>query len=644
MALDLSREALNARIDALKGGYMGRSVQVRERNVALLRAFSPEFNTKLQEFDQFPEPLRAEDANHSRSSYNLTRAVVEMWTSLEAEDLPAVRWEQDFLPLIPSLDPTENERRHAVYRGQRLVSQTISTMREQALNRHLRRAQLGVTFYNATLRKNVYGSSWSKVWPDYQTRKFRAIHRIDPSTVFPVYSAFDANRLDGILVAYRRSAQSINAEFPGALTMSRDGLTIEQGDYYIPTQQPITDSDRMFAWIEDYWVYDGAYEQTTNEDPVRGLVLNCQRVNGKIVAVASYPGWTRIPYFLHENDNLRDYTGFSDAGSMLPINDSINRFMSQQADVIAGESRPKFKYRGPDGASGSIVLTDEGMIHLDENEDVEQLKVSVDLYPTQLHGTQLMDLLTRVTGLNDTVWGRLAANSNSGRALATAWRSVAARMVPRTMGNSRTLKEIEDFMLDCMELYNWDNARELFNGNRDYDFDWPNKEPRDFLEVTQNALNLVQGGLKSAIQGMEMVGDPSPDQTLEDVRADYTDTVLHPEKAQSYMLLQNLEQDMALKAQQAGMQAQAAQAQLAQLAAQPPGGAPSGATPTNVQAGAATQARAQAAAQAAPTAAPGAPVPATQAGQAGNATKTTVGTLVQDGGAAQNRIITQQQV
>jgi hypothetical protein len=248
-----------------------------------------------------------------------------------------------------------------------------------------------------------------------------------------------------------------------------------------------------------------------------------------------------------------------------------------------------------------------------------------------------MEIMTRATGLNDTVWGRIAANSNSGRALSTAWRSVAARMVPRVMRNDRTLTEMTDFMLDCMELYNWGGAQELYQGNRDYEFDWPNKEPRDFLEVTSDALNKLNGGIITARKAMELTGETSPDQMDEDVRAEFTDTVRHPDKAQSYMLLQKLGQDIAIQAQQAQVQSQAAQQQLAQLANTPAGSAPSGSTAQ--QAAAATQARTQAAQQAAPAQPAGQPAPGTQPGQAANGTQTQVSTLVQDGGAAQNRII-----
>jgi hypothetical protein len=313
---------------------------------------------------------------------------------------------------------------------------------------------------------------------------------------------------------------------------------------------------------------------------------------------------------------------------MLPFQDSINRFLSQQADVIAGESRPKFKYRGD--ADRQIVLEGEQVISLDPDEDIEQIAVRLDVFPTQIHGQQLADLMSRATGLPDTVWGRITAAQNSGRALATAWRAVAARLVPRRLGNDRALRRLLNTWLDWLELYDWDDARELFVGSRDFELDFPNQEPRDFTEVTLDAINRLNAGVIPLKKAMELTGDTSPDETLEDVRADYLDTVLHPEKAQAFMLLQRLKQQIELEAQQAGLQQMAALAQL-----QGAGGP----TPDQ-QAGAANQAASQAAAQAAPTRPEGAnqPAPATTAGAPANAAETTFGTLVQDGRAF-NRVV-----
>lgn len=640
MALDLSEIRLNQRIDSLKVGFAGHRQSVLARNRAYLRAYSPEFDVRLMEHDQWSDPFKQEEQDHYRSSYNVTRAVVEIWAALEMSEFPAIRWQEDYLPTpVPDVDPAANELRQATYRASKLVARQLATMREQALLRHIRRTKLKRHAYRAVRRKNIYGHSWLKTIPDRGRRTFRTFSRIDPSTVYPVWSNFDDDQLDAILVATRRSAQKVNEQYPGAVEMSKDGINIDSGvGLYDPTATQNTDADRAFVWVEDFWVVDHEWEEELegepgpDTEPIRSRVINAIRVNGRIVTTTEYPGWTEVPYVLWVNDNERDALGFSDAGSVLPVQDSINRFLSQQQDVIAGESRPKFKYRGD--ADREIILDDESVVSLDPDEDIEQIQVRLDVFPTQIHGQQILEVLSRITGLSDTVWGRITAAQNSGRALALAWRSVAARMVPRTMGNEQSLQRLLGLWLGWMELYGWDQAQDLYNGNRDFELDFPNQEPRDFSEVSLEAINRYNVGAIDLQKLMEITGEKSPDEMLERVRAEFLDPVLHPDKEQARLLLTRLQQQIVMEAQQGNLQMMALAQSLGIASGTP---APSsGAGTVDQQAGAAAQAQTQAQAGAQPTRTEGQNAPASQPGQAGGATQT--GTLVQDGEAF-NRII-----
>jgi hypothetical protein len=636
--LDVSDSALKARIDALRTGFAGHHSKVMLRNRALLRAYSPDFADEIMEFDQWPDPFRQEDDQHARNSYNLTRAVVEIWSALEASKFPTVRWNRGFLPAPPpSTDPIEQSRRQEVDRAQRKVAQQLTTMREQILVRHLNRAKAARHFYNAVTRRNVFGLAWTKVWPDMARQTFRIASRIDPANVYPVWSRADDRRLDAVLVAYRATAQRINAQYPGTLSMSRDGLTLDQGStYYEMTSTNRSDQDRAYVWVEDYWMLDDAWqeEQGDGGEPIRSRVINAVRVNGELVQKVVYPGWRAVPYIPHVVDNLRDGLGFSDAGTMLPIQGGINRFLSQQEDVIFGESRPKFKYHGD--STRTIELREDEVVSLDVDEDIEQIAVRLDVFPTQIHGQQLLEVLSRSTGLSDAVWGRITQAANSGRALAVAWRAVASRMIPRTFSNDEALTSEIEMMLDWMELYEWDHAPELYQGNRDFELDFPNQEPRDFTEIVMTAISKLNAGLTDTVGAMEETGEQSPDEMLERVRADYMDAVLHPEKAQSQLLLQRLENQIQIEASQAGIEQATA---LAQLQSMGGGGGGNPGQTVDQAAGQAQDANNAQAARSAPNLGPGGQENAAPPGVASNAgAQTKTGTLVQDGKTF-NRII-----
>jgi hypothetical protein len=632
MALSAEEQAnLDRRITALRSAWSGHQESLRSRHARYLRAYSPPYEPRIGEHDQWVDAFKQEDDGHTRSSYNIVRAAVELWTSLEAADFPTLRFGEDFVPTpSPSTNEAEQASRQETYRAIKLVQRQMATMREQSLLKHVRRGRFARHWWDVTRKKNIYGHSWLRTMPDFDRQTFATTSDIDPSTVYPVWSTFGGRKLEAVLVATRRSAQSVADEFPGSVKLSKDGITADYSGYYNPTHDRASDADRAFVWVEDYWLLDSAWQEEQIIDGVpystHSRVVNAVRVNEKLVWSQDYPGWRRVPYFFRVNEDERDKSGFSDAASVLPFQDGINRMLSQQQDVIASEARPRFKYHGD--SDREITLNADEIISLDPDEDLDQIRVDLNVFPTQTHGQQLLQMLQRVTGLPAVVWGEIQAAQNSGRALSTAWRATAARMAPRINEAAAALDEITSFWLDLMELYDWDSARELYRGTRDFEWTFPNKEPRDFLEVTTNAINKMNAGILDVVGAMEEVGEQSPDERLEKIRADYMDMVLHPEKGQSYLLLQRLKNQIQMEAAQAGMQA----AQMAQqLTAGPP---------PDRQAAGVAQERTAAAANAAPTGTEGQNSPSTQAGQPGNAS-TKVSSLVQDGGPAMNRIVSQ---
>ena len=70
------REDLNRRIEALRTAWSGYQSNLRARHAAYLRAFSPRFEPKIGEHDQWPDQFRPEDEGHTRSSFNMVRAAV----------------------------------------------------------------------------------------------------------------------------------------------------------------------------------------------------------------------------------------------------------------------------------------------------------------------------------------------------------------------------------------------------------------------------------------------------------------------------------------------------------------------------------------------------------------------------------------
>jgi hypothetical protein len=619
----LDRGMLGARITTLRSLYADEAARVKEREDAYLTAYSPPFTQnlgpyKFAEHDQWNGGVKPEDVDHTRSSFNVTRPVVEIWASLEADlEFPKIRFVDTLnLPPAPLMnDPEETARRESSYVARKLVGQAKSTMREQVLYQYVRRSKLGRHYFRTVLRKNRSGHAWMRLIPKltYEgegiktggSGDFLIKSNIDNSTVMPVWTdAEEGNDLDSILVVSRRSAARLKAQYPvelAGMSMDTDGITVQTASYYQPTVTPVTNAERRFVWVEDYWLLDADFEDRIPDGPpIEGRVINAIRVNGVVVQVTEYPGWKHVPYFHIHNDNGRDRLGFSDAGTMLPIQDGFNRMLSEQADVIHGGSRTKWLHKAEPGAA-TPQLNDEGVTQIDVTEDFGPLRAPIDVFPTQVHGQQLGQIQDRATGLVPTAWGEIPRMS-SGRAMAVSAKAVAGRMVPRLADDADFIDAILNFMLDCMELYEWDSSNLLYGGDRDFVIDFPNQDSRDQSEITLDAINQLHANLTDTAGAMVMVGEESPDERLEAVRRDLSDPILHREGRQQDLMIARLEQQIQLDA--ANAQQQAA------MAAQ----AGAGATNINAQQGQANQAAVQAQQQGAPTLGPGQNAPASQPG------------------------------
>jgi hypothetical protein len=138
----------------------------------------------------------------------------------------------------------------------------------------------------------------------------------------------------------------------------------------------------------------------------------------------------------------------------------------------------------------------------------------------------------------------------------------------------------------------------------DFRWEFPPMEPRDFQEVTANAITKRDAGGQTTLQMMREMGDEAAEDTLEGVLAEYQSIFLHPEKRQAYLLAQNAELQNLQLAQQLGIGM--------------PEGSPYSFSTVAQTTGAANQAAATAASAGGALGTGEAPMPPTQAGASGN--------------------------
>ena len=77
-------------------------------------------------------------------------------------------------------------------------------------------------------------------------------------------------------------------------------------------------------------------------------------------------------------------------------------------------------------------------------------------------------------------------------------------------------------------------------------------EPRDFQEVTMDAITRRDAGLTTTPKAMRDTGDENAEQTFEEVQTEFSNPMVHPDKAQAQLMYLDARFQLMQRAQQAG--------------------------------------------------------------------------------------------
>ena len=610
---------LHAVIDDCRVSMESEMLFVRERSQTYLDWYSPPFNSQIRRHDAWEDAIDwEEDAQRARNNFPICRAVVDIWTSLEAASPPTPRAEPERInPPPPSLDMGEQMVDRSIYDMRRTIESRMSDMRSARVRSWMRKDHFALKHHTAVRRKNLYGFSWMKIVPDKRELRPRTHVMRNPTTVYPIWSRRDPEDMEAVLSAQQESAIRVAARYPQL------GLDFEQdrygqytgrikfasgmdGGHYQELNDRWYDSTRTMVWVEDFWYIDRPYDQASQRW-LEPTVHNVVRVCGQIVEHHSYD-WRHLPWVYWVNTDERDSYGWSDIAGVIDINDELNRRLSEQGDILGMYSEPRFQLIGSISGRDVEMPGPMELISLQDTERIEQILTRIDVYPIQTHIQALMDLLYMVSGLPPITWGTIANAQTSGRALTASWKATETRLSPKLQRNEQSLDRWLDIAVDYAVRSDWRGAADLFKDRskeRFDDFRWtfPPMEPRDFQEVTMDAITRRDAGLTTTVKAMRDTGDEQAEDTFEEVMAEKQNVFVHPDQVQAFLLAQRAMLDNQAFAAQLGQQGAAQQgpvnpatvgqavgaareAQAAPPGMAPPGGAPPGAAPPGAAPGA----------------------------------------------------------
>lgn len=622
-------------MDALRMEMEGEMASVRRQSQAYLRWYSPPFDPDLGAHDSWNTPIRADDVGTSRTTITLPRAVVDIYASLEAAAAVRVRAEPERLgPMLPSIDQYEQQRRQQFYSWHRSVESWKSDVRSARMRQFLRRDDFDVKQFYAVRKKNLHGFAWTKLLPN-KDRKVVESHVVrDPTNVYPMWSSRTPGDLDAILCVQLVGARLANQRYDLGLEFEKDGVTVnlatglDQGDYH-DMDETFVDRSRTMVWVEELWWIDRDFKDDGPDGP-RTIVYCAVRVAGRPVALYRYKGWRYIPFVYWQNSDERDWRGWSDVANVMDIADEINRRYSQQGDTIGMYSSPRFQVLGTVYGRDISMPGPFQKVDLQDAERIEQILTRIDTYPTDRHFDMSMELLHRATGLPPIVWGLINNAQTSGRALSASWKATETRLAPKLTADRESVQRHVTIVEHLAATYDWYGGRQIWRTNddeafEDWRFEFPPMEPRDFMEVTQDAITKRDAGLITTIMAMRSTGDEAAEETLQEVLAERMNVLLQPTFVQQKLLAERTQLDNMAYAQQV----------LGQMG----GGQPFNTQTVAQSMGQAADAQQAGMAQGQPQAAEEGTLPATQANAPGNAGNTKTTLMVQDGRATNRQIV-----
>lgn len=517
-------------------------------------------------------------------TYNVIRPFLTVAARLESI-LPRVT--------IPTSTLPEPERRRA-------------EAAEQLMMTWLDMSGWDIWMFRFCLTKGIYGKGVLKpFWNDVEKRGDAYVIE-SPWNLRLGYGASDFHTLDWAIYEYALSVREVKRRWPKLhiehdpdrnppLHVARyshhdDVLQQDIAKTVVPYREP-SEYEKRHARVWDYWWRDG--DKIMNAIMVEGCVAE---------GPVHHKELPDIPYIVVEHDHEPGSPeGVSGVIDLIDLQVELNRSLSHMFQYVADNVDPAWFLTGPDaGAMVDGIIPKAGQVVSAGESDIREIPKGQSTVPfTEIYRT-IFDALHRQSGVPEIALGGLAGSDISGRATAVQIQSHLNRMDPRRNGTYNGLKKLIRMWVYMAEKKNpripvGDQKiplADMIGGFQNWKVIAPEITPRDAQEAVTVEINKVQSRLSSRRTSMDAIGMENPEAELDLVRSEGMDAQLDPERAQAFvslnLMLQQMQQNQAAMQQQldamapqppgpGGMDAQAAaasaqgQMQQQQYAAQPTG-------------------------------------------------------------------------
>lgn len=575
---------LVARAEARRLALMGDNQALRDRYEEIMRWVNPPWDAVSRRVDPRFDQLLTEREGRPKIHTDLVNPVVDRWAVLQMGAAPIFRVKPPFVeaPVENPDKPEDALRDRKLFDIDRAIAQSISTRMENQTAEWSEHANLHRTLLWAAWAKEAFGKAIIRTgWDGEDGTPFAELME-NPSQVYYGWNRrYGRRKLAWVCVVEEIAASEANRRFglglplddTGALDVATWTGTMDQGELDQRDEQNA--ANQQFLTVMEY------HELVQRDGATKALYAMI--VAGRVVeGPYEYP-WKRLPFHVFENQHVPTYQhGRSGAEAMISLNSAYDDLLTRQHEVIEFESGPRFKGVGLKNRGDIDIPAPFELLPLDVDEDVAQIQVSVDFFPSELHANQLYEATHRSTGLTPIAWGMSPNAQTSGRAMSAEWRAVELPMTGKLINMGPEIRGIYECWWDYAEAYH-PPARKLSSSEglgitkyRRFEVIWVPLDIRDKTEKTLDIIQRYEADLLDPETAIEESGYQNVDEIIAKIRSYMLDAVWNPLRRQQYLTLQQLE--LAIRMQQ--LEVDQAEGQVAQSGA----GAGAGATPEELAA------------------------------------------------------------
>lgn len=554
-----------ARAEARRLALMSDNQVLRTRYEEIMNWVNPPWDDIARRVDPRIEEASVERGGVSKLHVDLVNAGVDRWAVLQAGAPFIFRVVPPYVaaPVEKPDDPDASLLARKEYNIDRALAQELSARMEAQTQAWIEANDLDRTMLWVAWAKEAFGKAIVRTGWDQDSKIPTAELMENPSTVYYGWSRrYGRRKLSWVGVieemdpteANRRFGLNMPLDDNGSLDSAMWTGTLDNGAMdQRPEQQS---SVQRFVTAMEY--------HEIGKDPTTGQqsAMYCMIVGGRIVAGPTWYPWKKLPFHVFENQHIPTYMhGKSTAETMIPLNSAMDDLLARQHDVVEFESGPR--YIGLNMNDEYDVPKPFEMLPLREGEDLKQLDVRVDFFPSELHSNQLYEGIHRSTGLTPIAWGMSPNAQTSGRAMSAEWRAVELPLVARLVNTGPEVKAMMECWWDYAEAYDSDMAKlSAYAGKpsyRRFKILWVPIDIRDRTEKTLDIIQRLNANLIDPETAIEESGYENGDEIMAKIKAYLVDPVYNPLRYQQYLTLQQLE--LAIQQQQmelAAMQQQSA--------------------------------------------------------------------------------------